>query len=63
MQERFDLTPADVNRDLLRFPLHTPLWFWFAIMVLRAVLRAGVIAFTSVVIVALQPLGYNNRSA
>ena len=62
MQERFDLTPADVNRDLLRFPLHTPLWFWFAIMVLGAVLGAGVIAFTFMVIVGLQPLGYNNTT-
>ena len=36
MQERYDLAPAEVNRDLLHFPLHTPLWFWFAAIGLGA---------------------------
>ncbi len=63
MQERFDLSPTQVNRDLLQFPLHTPLWFWVAIIVLGMFLGAGVIAFTFMVIVGLQPLGYNNTTA
>src|SRR6266545_671590 len=57
MQERYDLSPTEVNRDLLRFPLHTPLWFWFAIFVL-----AGLLAVTAMIIVGLQPLGYNNTT-
>ena len=43
MQERYDLSPTEVNRDLLHFPLHTPLWFWFAIFVLGALLGAGLL--------------------
>jgi molybdopterin-containing oxidoreductase family membrane subunit len=62
MQERYDLAPAEVNRDLLHFPLHTPLWFWLVIMVLGAILGAGVLAVTAMIIVGLQPLGYNNTT-
>src|SRR6266542_6715969 len=62
MQERYDLSPTEVNRDLLHFPLHTPLWFWFAIFVLGALLGAGLLAVTAMIIVGLQPLGYNNTT-
>ncbi|MBI4491338.1 MAG: polysulfide reductase NrfD [Chloroflexi bacterium] len=60
MQERYDLPPARVNDDLLRFALKTPLWFWFAAAALGLVVGAGVIAFSLMVIYGLQLLGYTN---
>ncbi|HYY89484.1 MAG TPA: NrfD/PsrC family molybdoenzyme membrane anchor subunit [Chloroflexota bacterium] len=60
MQERFDLPPAKVNQDLLHFPLHTPLWFWFAAGALGLVLGAGVLTFGLMLHLGLQILGYTN---
>lgn len=60
MQERYDLAPTQVNDDLLRFPLKTPLWFWVALGGLGVVLAAGAITFAFMVIFGLQLLGYSN---
>ncbi len=60
MQERAELSPAKVNEDLLRFPLHTPRWFWFAAAVLGVLIGAGLTAFGLMMIFGVGLLGYNN---
>lgn len=60
MQERYDLPSPKVNDDLLRFPLHTPLWFWAAAAGLGSVIGAGTITFAFLIGGGLQFLGYNN---
>jgi Ni/Fe-hydrogenase subunit HybB-like protein len=58
MQERGDLTSPKINDDLLRFALHTPLWFWFAAAGLGAVFAAALITFGLMLNFGLQILGY-----
>jgi Ni/Fe-hydrogenase subunit HybB-like protein len=41
MQERTTLTERQINRDLLRPVLTTPLWFWLVVAVLGGVLAAA----------------------
>ena len=60
MQERMVLPPTKVNNDLLRFALHTPLWFWFAAACLGLVVGAGILSFFIMMVVGLQILGYTN---
>ncbi|HEY3118528.1 MAG TPA: NrfD/PsrC family molybdoenzyme membrane anchor subunit, partial [Chloroflexota bacterium] len=62
MQERYDLPAPKVNDDLLRFALHTPLWFWFAAAALGLLLGAGFLGFGFLVGEGLGLLGYNNTS-
>ncbi|MPZ16080.1 MAG: molybdopterin oxidoreductase, partial [Chloroflexi bacterium] len=61
MQERRDLPATKVNEDLLRFPLHTPLWFWVAAGGLGLVVGAGLIAFALILYFGLQLLAYTDR--
>ena len=44
MQERVQLSDAQINRELLSGVLHTPLWFWGLVLLLGAVVCAGVVA-------------------
>jgi molybdopterin-containing oxidoreductase family membrane subunit len=60
MQERHDLTPTQVNRDLLQFPFHTPLWFWIVAGILGLVVGIGVITFGLMMHLGLQILGYTD---
>jgi molybdopterin-containing oxidoreductase family membrane subunit len=60
MQERAELSPTQINNDLLRFPLHTPKWFWFAFLILGGLVAAGLLAFGIMMIFGLGLLGYNN---
>lgn len=45
MQERRELTHREINRDLLRPVLTTPLWFWAALGFLGTVVAGGGIAY------------------
>ncbi|MEK7681360.1 MAG: NrfD/PsrC family molybdoenzyme membrane anchor subunit [Chloroflexota bacterium] len=44
MQERVQLSDEQINRELLSGVLHTPLWFWGLVLLLGAVVSAGVLA-------------------
>ncbi len=58
MQERADLSSPKVNDDLLRFALHTPLWFWFAAAGLGTVFAAALVSFGLMLNFGLTLLGY-----
>src|SRR5919199_3509434 len=60
MQERLELTPAQINGDLLRFVLGTPRWFWLAGGGLVLVLGVGVVTEALMILVGLQILGLTN---
>src|ERR1051325_11304006 len=62
MQEWRALTSPKVNDDLLRFPMHTPMWFWLAAAGLGTVIGAGSIAFALMIGQGLTLLGYNNQT-
>jgi molybdopterin-containing oxidoreductase family membrane subunit len=62
MQEWRPLSSAKVNDDLLRFPLHTPLWFWLAAAGLGIVIGAGSVSFALMIGQGLQLLGYHNTT-
>src|SRR5919202_1218657 len=60
MQERHALSAARIDRDLLAFVLHTPLWFWLAAGVLGLLVAALVGSVGLLVLFGLQLLGYTN---
>jgi Ni/Fe-hydrogenase subunit HybB-like protein len=60
VQERRHLSPAEVNRDLLRFVLRTPLWFWLAAGVLGLLLGAGAACVGLIIVFGLGLLGLTN---
>lgn len=60
MQERRTLPPAQVDRDLLRFVLHTPRWFWFAAGALVLLVGAGALGEAVMVVIGLQVMGLSN---
>jgi Ni/Fe-hydrogenase subunit HybB-like protein len=60
MQERHDLPPVNVNRDLLAFPFQTPMWFWIVAGCLGLIVGAGIVTFGLMMHLGLQLLGYTN---
>jgi molybdopterin-containing oxidoreductase family membrane subunit len=60
MQERHALSPARIDRDLLTFVLHTPLWFWLAAGLLGILVAALVGSVGLMVLFGLQLLGFTN---
>ncbi|MBI4213865.1 MAG: polysulfide reductase NrfD [Chloroflexi bacterium] len=62
MQEWRELSSPKINDDLLKFPLHTPMWFWVAAAGLGTVIGAGTISFAIMIGGGLQFLGYNNQA-
>jgi molybdopterin-containing oxidoreductase family membrane subunit len=50
MQERYDLPDPKVNTDLLRFPLTTPTWFWFAAGGLGLIVAGYLYAFSQMLL-------------
>jgi Ni/Fe-hydrogenase subunit HybB-like protein len=60
MQERRELAPAQVNRDLLAFVLETPRWFWLAAGALGLLVGVGVGCVGLILLFGLQLLGYTN---
>ena len=60
MQEQLDLGPARVNRDLLRFTLSTPRWFWPVAAALALVIGAGALGEAAMIVVGLQLGGWTN---
>src|SRR5689334_20353843 len=44
MQQRLELTDRQITRDLLRFVLATPRWFWLAALILGLLAGLGVAA-------------------
>lgn len=59
MQERVTLTQAQINEELLRFPLKTPRWFWVAGFGLSIPVLAGLTAFTIMILFGLGVTGLN----
>ncbi|MSQ23234.1 MAG: molybdopterin oxidoreductase [Chloroflexi bacterium] len=62
MKEWRELSSSKINDDLLKFPLHTPMWFWYALAGLGLVVGAGFLAFAIMIGGGLQFLGYNNQT-
>jgi molybdopterin-containing oxidoreductase family membrane subunit len=60
MQERHTLSPTRIDRDLLQFVFHTPLWFWLAGGVLALLVAALVGSVGLLVLFGLQIAGYTN---
>src|SRR5919202_2316690 len=60
MQERHALSAARIDRDLLAFVLHTPLWFWLAAGALGLLVAALVGSVGLLVLFGLQLVGYTN---
>ncbi|HEY3109284.1 MAG TPA: NrfD/PsrC family molybdoenzyme membrane anchor subunit [Chloroflexota bacterium] len=61
MRDRRDLSAPEINRDLLRFPLQTPLWFWLAAAGLGLLIGAGVVVVLLYATVGLQITGLTDR--
>lgn len=59
MRERKVLSDSLINDELLRFPLHTPTWFWFAAGFLGLFILAFITAIGIMVIFGLGVTGLN----
>ena len=60
MHELRPMTPAQINGDLLRFPLQTPRWFWVAAAGLGLMVGAGALSVGLMIVYGLGLLGYTN---
>ncbi len=59
MQERPVLSDRQINRELLDFVLHTPIWFWGVLLLLGLVFGAGFIAVVYLISTGLGVWGEN----
>ncbi|MDO8532983.1 MAG: NrfD/PsrC family molybdoenzyme membrane anchor subunit [Dehalococcoidia bacterium] len=59
MQERVQLSDAQINRELLSGVLHTPMWFWGLVLLLGAVVGVGVLAAGVLIYFGVGVLGLN----